>query len=153
MGLFDGVKRAIGAQKPTITRIQQLSALPIRNPVVVWEKGEDKNAGLALLRIPRKPGKFADWTAKMMRLPEYRKLELDEIGTDVWELCDGQHSIEQVTIAIVTKYKLNRRQSEASVLAFLKMMAERKLVAVLPGNTKSGEAKTKQRPLGKRKRA
>ena len=151
MGIFDGIKSAIGARKSTVTRTQQLNAMPIRNPAVLWERGEGVNEGLALLKIPRKRGRWADWTAKMMRLPDYRKLELDEIGTDVWTLCDGQQTIEQVIGVVVAKYKLNRRQSEASVLAYLKMLAERRLVAVRAGD---GAAQTKTtKRTGKRKRA
>ena len=147
--IFDTIKRMIGAEKPTTTRAQVLTAYPIRNSAVEWQRGEGKNEGLVLLKIPRRPGRFANLTAKMLRMPDSRGLELDEIGTDVWELCDGQHTIEQVTVAIVTKYKLNRRQAEASVTVYLKRLAERRLVALRTGD---GAPTKKKIQTGKRKR-
>ena len=109
-----------------------LGAIPVRNPTVEWarETRDESRPNIALLRIPRRADKFGNRIAKLFKLPAYRKLELDEIGSDVWEMCDGTISVDAVTRAICTKYRLNRRQAEASVTAYLRMLAERRLVAL-----------------------
>lgn len=109
-----------------------LGAIPVRNGTVEWarETRDESHPNVALLRIPRRSDKYGNTIAKLFRLPEFRRLELDEIGSDVWEMCDGTVSVDAVTRAICTKYRLNRRQAEASVAAYLKMLAERRLVAL-----------------------
>ncbi|MEI6431031.1 MAG: PqqD family protein, partial [bacterium] len=103
-----------------------------------------------LLKIPRRKDKFGNLMAKIFRLPEYRRLELDEIGSDVWELCDGETPVESLTKAICDRYKLNRRQAETSVTAYLKMLAERNLIALKAGQ---GQRTTDARVDKKRKSA
>lgn len=56
-------------------------------------------------------------------------------------MCDGANSVEALTKAICTKYRLNRRQAETSVTAYLKMLAERRLVVLKTGKASAG-AKT-----------
>ena len=55
---------------------------------------------------------------------------MDQIGSEVWELCDGTHSVEGISQAISRSYKLNKRQAETSVTAYLKMLADRRLIGL-----------------------
>ena len=79
-----------------------------------------------------------------MKLPDFRKLELDEIGSDVWEMCDGTLTVEALTKAVCAKYRLNRRQGETSVTAYLKQLAERRLVALRTGGANAGAGAAKR---------
>ncbi|MBC8104742.1 MAG: PqqD family protein [Cytophagales bacterium] len=132
MHLFGSIKNMVNGNRPKVTRAQMLGAIPVRNVAVQWgrETRDEARPRIALLRIPRRSDRFGNTIAKLFRLPEFRKLELDEIGSDVWEMCDGTISVEAVTRAICAKYHLNRRQAEASVAAYLKMLAERRLIAL-----------------------
>lgn len=131
--MFSTLKNMVtGGGKPRVTRAQMLAAVPVRNGAVQWarETRDEERPDVALLRIPRRADRFGNAVAKVFKLPDFRKLELDEIGSDVWELCDGTQTVDQVTRAICAKYRLNRRQAEASVTAYLKQLAERRLVAL-----------------------
>ena len=130
--MFSSIKNMVSGNRQKVTRAQMLGAIPVRNPNVEWarETRDESRPNVALLRIPRRSDKFGNTIAKLFKLPSHRKLELDEIGTDVWEMCDGSISVDAVTRAICTKYRLNRRQAEASVTAYLRMLAERRLVAL-----------------------
>ncbi|MES2463197.1 MAG: PqqD family protein [Armatimonadota bacterium] len=130
--MFSSIKNMVSGNRPKVTRAQMLGAIPVRNATVQWarETRDDSRPNIALLRIPRRADKFGNTIARLFKLPEFRKLELDEIGSDVWEMCDGTISVDAVTRAICTKYRLNRRQAEASVAAYLRMLAERRLVAL-----------------------
>jgi hypothetical protein len=156
--LFQWARDRVNGKKPEVSRVMVLSALPVRNPGVEWERvakktDEDDDAGeggdgaaetLVLIRVPRRNDKLGNVAAKIFRLPDFRKLELDEIGSDVWEACDGNHTVEDLTGLLVRKYRLNRRQAETSVTAYLRLLAQRRLIAL-----KTGQAGKAERRGGK----
>ena len=141
--MLEALKERI-AGKPKITREQMLCVRPQRNPKVEWarEPRRSDEALVALLRIPRLRGRWADLVAKWLTVPDFKKVELDEIGSDVWEMCDGSHTVETIAKAIGVSYRLNKRQAEVSVTAYLRMLAERRLVATR-SPTKSSAAGAK----------
>ncbi|MFQ5676155.1 MAG: PqqD family peptide modification chaperone [bacterium] len=58
-----------------------------------WEKTSD---GLAVILIPKFGNHLVGkWLMARMQKPHYR-LKLDEIGTFVWEQCDGGKSIQDI---------------------------------------------------------
>jgi hypothetical protein len=120
------------SNRPKLSRSEVMAAIPVRNSAVEWarETRDEDRPNVALLRIPRRSGPVGDIVAKLFQLPAFRKLELDEIGSDVWEMCDGRSTVDALTRAVCAKYHLNRRQAEASVTAYLKMLAERRLIAL-----------------------
>ena len=144
--------------KPKVTRPQVMASRPIRNPAVKWsrEAATDERPAVILLQIPRRRDGWGDIVARLMRLPDFRKLELDEIGSDVWEMCDGATTVDALTRAVCTQYRLNRRQGETSVTAYLQQLAERRLVALrTPQSPDNKTAAPKPKPgnAPKQKRA
>ena len=109
-----------------------LAARPVRNPRVDWERGSvsEERPEVVLLRVPRRSDRWGNFLARMFRLPDSRRIELDEMGSDVWEMCDGSRTVDALTRAVCAKYRLNRRQGEASVTAYMRMLAERRLLAL-----------------------
>jgi hypothetical protein len=152
-------KDKVTGKKPQVSRAQVMSARPLRNPSVEWTRekrdAEDPEAKpVVQLKIPRRSDKFGNVVAKIFRLPEFRKLELDEIGSDVWEMCDGTNSVEELTKGLVMQYRLNRRQAETSVTAYLRMLAERRLIVLRTGSeAKSSKGATTRTTPKKHKRA
>jgi hypothetical protein len=53
---------------------------------------------------------------------------LDEIGSRVWELCDGTRSIADVVVAICEEYDAPAEIIEADVLELVEDMVREKLV-------------------------
>ena len=153
--------RVVGA-KPTASRAEIMASRPVRNPVILWERTAPSGTQTAkaksdadaaedmgevaplppvmLLKIPRRSDKWGNFVAHLFKLPEHRKLELDEIGSDVWELCDGVTTVEALNKAVCDKWQMNRRQGETSVTAYLKMLAERRLIAVRKGKAVTAAA-------------
>ena len=72
-------------------------------------------------------------------MPDRKTIELDEFGAEVWELCDGTHSVEQLVKHTCGKYKLNRRQGEVSVVAFMRMLTQRRLIGFAPKKGKGND--------------
>jgi methyltransferase-like protein len=49
---------------------------------------------------------------------------LNEIGTFIWQLCDGKHSQEQIVSAVVQEYEVAAEVAAQDAAAFLDQMAE-----------------------------
>jgi hypothetical protein len=117
-----------GKNQPTQKQVMGLR--PLRNPAVKWERAGEDN----LVVISFTPKTFEGRTRLLDRIfgiPSEKKIELtDELSSSVWELCDGKHSVEQIAGFLANKYKLGKRQSEVSVLAFLKTLQSKRLVGV-----------------------
>ena len=120
------------ARKPALPREQSLALKPTRNPSVQWEGAppdeDSPRSGGVVLKVPVKPGGISRILTRVFSMPASKTIELDEFGGEVWALCDGQHTVEQFVQHTVRKYQLNRRQAEVSVLAFMRMLLERRLV-------------------------
>lgn len=101
---------------------------PVRNALIEWQ--EDEN-GEAELTIPYRKDRWARVVAFLVHLPEARKVRLDEVGTYVWRLCDGNHTVDAIVRAMMKEYKMNRAEVEASVAQYLQTLAERRFVGFL----------------------
>ena len=77
-----------------------LRSRPLRNPSITW--GPDKSGDMVIhVPLVKKP-----WMARFGRfLPtaEVRHIILDDIGADVWELCDGETSIDSIRRSIADR--------------------------------------------------
>jgi len=101
-----------------------LKSKPIRNPLVEWKKYE---SGEIALIIKMKE----TWLSKFFKTSRERKIVLDKVGSFVWELCDGKHTIEDIINELCKKYKLRPREAEVSLITYLNMLAQRRLVAFI----------------------
>ena len=98
---------------------------PVRNDAIVLQENA---AGEAELNIPYRKDRIARAIAFVVHLPEARKVQLDEVGTFVWKLCDGEHTVDGIVRAMTVHYKMNRAEVEASVGRYLQMLAERRFI-------------------------
>ena len=123
------INRLVGKPepKPTVTRAQALRIFPVRNPGLEWEEDEE---GLVRATMVRRTDLWGRLVASALSTPETRQLQLDEVGSFVWQLCDGEHSMNDLVETMMAKYKLGRREVEASLNEFMKMLAKRGMVAV-----------------------
>ena len=90
---------------PVLTRDQSMAAMPIRNPMLEVETDDE---GLVHLSIPRKDKWWVKLLARVVYVPKRRRIALDELGSYVWELCDGKTTVRTVIDKFAKKYKLNR---------------------------------------------
>lgn len=123
----------LGGRKPKIDRKVALAIVPVRHPLIEWErKGKE-----IILTIPTRDDRFAKVVKKIVRnLPETRQVGLDEVGSSVWELCDGERNIDSVVQSIARSNKLTRREAEASVTMFLQTLAKRNLIGLMSAGGK-----------------
>lgn len=116
---------------PTIPRAEALNMVPVRNREVAETEIAD---GLIQLAYPLavKPwfGRMAEKVGLWDKRPMIKRLELDEMGTFVWRLIDGDHSVRQIAEAFVAHYEVQPREAELSVTAFIKTIGQRGIIGL-----------------------
>lgn len=113
-------------RKPRLSREEALSALPVRNARLTTKRGENNEL---MLVVPRR----SDWVGRVLSVvfvvPKERLIALDEVGADIWELCDGSHTVGQLIEIVGKKHKLNRKEAEVSLTTYLRQLGKRGLIA------------------------
>ena len=57
-------------------------------------------------------------------------MQLDELGSQVWRLCDGERSAEQIIDEFAKLYQLTFHESRAAVTQYLQELMRRGIVAM-----------------------
>ena len=102
-----------------------MKAFPVRNQVITWEI-DDK--GEAALVIPQKDTLWIRLISKLFMLPGKRVIVLDSIGTYVWRMCDGKHTISQIINGVQKQYQLTRKEAETSLFTFMQQLGKRNFI-------------------------
>lgn len=114
-----------------MTRGEALDCKPLKNRDVDEKRTED---GLVQLSYPlRLKPLFAD-VAKRFGMwkegsPPIKRLELDEMGTLVWDMIDGKNSVRKIAARFAEKYQVLPREAEVATASFLKDLGTRGLIA------------------------
>ncbi len=106
----------------------------MRNPAIDYALND---AGEAILSVPRRKDRFGKIMGVLVRAPEVRTVQLDEVGTFVWQLCDGTRTVEAIVKRTSEEYKMSRREVEISVTTYLQMLTERRFVGFVQKAGKS----------------
>jgi hypothetical protein len=117
-------------RQPRLTKGEVLAALPLRNPVVEWELNEHAEV---VLKVPRRQDRVGKLLSRIFSAPEHKQIVLDEVGSDVWQLCTGENSVDAIVRTLSKKYRLNRREVELSLTKYLQQLARRGLIGLARG--------------------
>ena len=112
-------------KRPDMDRTRVLKSFPVRNQLITWEI-DDK--GEASLIIPQKEKFWVRFTSKFFMLPDKRVIVLDSIGTYVWKMCDGEHTISQIIKGVQNQYQLTRKEAETSLFTFMQQLGKRNFI-------------------------
>ena len=82
------------------SEVTVLDAIPER--LVEWDKDSEKN--LAVLIVPRfRKGFLKKWLQPRMKR-QFIRVSLDEIGSCVWENCDGKRTVREIGKVLEEKF-------------------------------------------------
>jgi hypothetical protein len=112
-------------RRPTLTRAQALASHPLRNQAVEWKEAA---GGEVVIMLKPRADRLAKWLFWIIPPAREKHISLDEVGSEVWRLCDGRASVDQIIRRIGRKYKLNQREAETSTTEFLRRLGKRRLV-------------------------
>jgi hypothetical protein len=118
-----------GPRKPT--RTEALAGIPDRSPSVTWQILE---SGDILIEYPLDIKPFflqlANRTHKEMKDKPTKKLQLDGMGSKVWQMFDGVKDVKAIIIEVAEHSGLSLLEAEISVTAFLRQLGRRGLVLI-----------------------
>ncbi len=63
-------------------------------------------------------------------LVQIKKLQLDALGTSVWDLVDGSRSVRQIIKIFAETHRLENREAEVSVTRFIRELGQRGLLGL-----------------------
>ena len=112
-------------KQPKIGREAMFKSKPVRNDQVEWEKNDDGEIHVTLTRGD-------SWKvrtlSKIFWIPKTKTLVLDEIGAQVWDMCDGRTTVEAIIKRLSKTHQLNLKEAEISLLAYLKKLGQKGLL-------------------------
>jgi len=117
---------------PDLTRAQALACIPVKGVHVQESRLE---SGEILLSYPDHK---SPWVARFILQAgrsgagnvRIKKLQLDALGTSVWELLDGRRSVRQVAELFADKHRLHPKEAEVSVSQYLRELGRRELIGL-----------------------
>jgi len=59
-----------------------------------------------------------------------KKLQLDAMGTSVWDLVDGKRSVRMIIQIFAKAHRLENREAEVSVTSFIRQLGQRGLLGL-----------------------
>ena len=59
-----------------------------------------------------------------------KKLQLDAMGTSVWDLVDGKRSVRMIIQIFAKTHRLENREAEVSVTSFIRQLGQRGLLGL-----------------------
>lgn len=127
-------------KEPEVTREDSLGAVVHPNQRLRIERSAD---GVVTLYAPFRSSAMVERLSRWLGGPDHApeaKVELDEVGSFVWEMCDGRTTVREMIARLAEKYKLGRKEASASLTTFLRSLAQRNLVAVVILKPEAAEA-------------
>jgi len=120
-------ERIVGKfRKPKLSREHALQARPVRNPSLKWEALDN---GEVQITLPRRSDAMGKVLSGLFSVPQSKPVNLDVVGARVWQLCDGEHTVNEIAEALMDEHRIHRREAEVSLTEFLKMLGKRNMVA------------------------
>jgi hypothetical protein len=114
---------------PQMTREQALAGVPVLNEGVSMVV----NNGRTLVVLRTAALRRSRWSLLARLTPNVseRRFALDELGVEVLNQIDGRRTVRALVDGFADRHKVNRREAELSVAAFIRMLAQRGIVSVV----------------------
>lgn len=103
-----------------------LSVIPIRNEAVEWEEAD----GLVVLIYPKNFTRFEKFLHKRIGGPADIRRPLDDKGTYIWKMCDGNHNVHEICEGSYAKFKEDIEPVMKRVWGFLEKLLELHLITI-----------------------
>jgi hypothetical protein len=103
-----------------------LSVIPKRNEEVKWVEEE----GLVVLIYPKNFTRFERFLQKRVGGPKDIRRPLDDKGTFIWKMCDGDHNIHEICNDCHFKFKEDIEPVVRRVWGFLEKLIQLNLITI-----------------------
>ncbi|MGD9042800.1 MAG: PqqD family protein [Desulfobacterales bacterium] len=118
-------------RKPQLSRTEALKCTPVISDKIVADRLE---SGEVIIRYPVtiRPF-FATWVKRFGGPDDYvqtKSLQLDELGSSVWDLLDGKRTVRQLIQIFAETHQLQFREAEVAVTQFIRELGRRGLIGL-----------------------
>jgi hypothetical protein len=114
-----------------ISRADALDRIPVKNIQITEARLE---TGEVVISYPVSMRPFFAGLVKRFGGPEVqiqmKKLQLDELGTSVWDMINGKFSVRQLVERFAKTHRLEAREAEVSVAQFIRELGRRGLIGL-----------------------
>lgn len=114
-----------------IRRDEALGCTPVKNRHVRESRSE---SGEAVLHYPvsAPPGaaRIARWIGRDPGPPRVVRLQLDALGSAVWDMIDGRRPLREIAAAFAAAHQLEPREAQTAVAHFMRQLGRRGLIGL-----------------------
>jgi hypothetical protein len=115
-----------------LSRIAALQQRPAKSLNITESRLE---SGEVLLEYPLTVRPWLAAVAKRLgrsknEIVQIKKLQLDAMGTAVWDLVDGKRSVRRIVQIFAENHRLENREAEVSVTGFIRELGQRGLLGL-----------------------
>jgi hypothetical protein len=125
--------KSVNPPSPRPSKAEALDAIPVKNAHLDVEHLPE---GVVLIHYPAVPARsrIADLVRRIggggpskIRI---RKIQLDELGTEVWEWIDNQRSVKEIITGFAERHQLSQREAEIPITQFVRMLGQKGLIGL-----------------------
>ena len=115
-----------------MTRLEALAYKPVKSTQITETRLE---TGEVVLEYPLAVRPLVAAVARRLGksqqdLVQIKKLQLDVLGTSVWDLVDGKRSVRRMIQIFAETHRLEKREAEISVTQFIRELGQRGLLGL-----------------------
>jgi hypothetical protein len=103
-----------------------LMCKPKRNEAVDWLEEEEK----VILIYPKNFTRFERFLHKRIGGPDIIRRPLDDKGTYIWKMCDGDHNVHEICKATYSEFKEDIEPVLKRVWGFLEILLKLNLITI-----------------------
>jgi len=123
---------------PTISREQMLGSRVAPNTGLRVTRDD---RGLVTLGVPMQPSPLLRWFPKLAkRSLGDRRIQLDEVGSFVWDMCNGKTPVLEMIEKLSDRYKMNPKESAVALTSYLSTLTKKGLVSMLVSHPEAEES-------------
>ncbi|MCU0559300.1 MAG: PqqD family protein [Desulfobacterales bacterium] len=114
-----------------MSREEALGCTPVKNRHVSASR---RVGGEVVLHYPVSPppwvARVARWFGQPPGPPRIGKLQLDVLGTAVWDMIDGRRSLREIAAAFAATHQLEPKEAQVAVSQFARELGRRGLIGL-----------------------
>jgi hypothetical protein len=112
-----------------------LRCKPQRNEAVEWVEEEDR----IVLIYPKNFTRFERFLHRRIGGPDIIRRPLDDKGTYIWKMCDGDHNVHEICKATYSEFKEDIEPVLKRVWGFLEILLKLNLISIEKPKKEKGD--------------
>jgi len=116
-------------RKAVVSRKESLNSVVVKNEHITEDKKE--NGEIALTVEGDTHSLLARIMIHVFGLPRKKEIILDSRGSFIWDCCNGSVTVGEMIERFSEKFNVNRKESEVSIMHFIKSLAKKGLAGAV----------------------